>query len=810
MLASIAWLKRYVDIDVTPEELADKLTRVGLEVESVIHQGQGISGVVTGKVTAIEKNPKSDHLWVCQMDYGSGEIVQIQTGAQNVKLGDIVPVATLGAELPNGMKLKKVKMADVYSYGMLCSAAELGIDNKLLLPEQREGILILSPDTPIGKDIKEVLGLNDTVLDIDLTANKQDCFCMTGIAREAAAVLGKTMHMPDTSVKEAAGGDVHDMLRVAIEIPELCSRFTSRALKNIKIMPSPDWMQNELRACGVRPISNVVDVTNYVMMELGQPMHAYDYDTLAGQALIVRRGKAGEHLQTLDDQDRELTPDMITIADTEKAVGLGGVMGGLITEVTDQTKTVILEAAAFNGPSIRRTSKALGLRSEASMRFERGVDIANCHRALDRAAHLLEEMGACETVCGIADAYPVPYHPAVITVTPETINTRIGVNIPKEEMIEILQRLQFAVKEDNGALVITAPTWRQDVTCDADISEEIARMHSYDKIESHNPELALRQGKEDPMEEVKSEAEDYLASAGLDEVMTYTFIHPSFVDKMMLKADDARRNAIRLMNPISDEFGVMRTTMLPSLLNTAAYNLARQAESVKIFEVGRVYLPKSLPLTEHPEERRVIGAVMSGRRNELTWTSGKDSVDFYDMKGVAEGLLAKMQLTDYELAACEEAYMHPGKSCVVKTGEKVIGYFGCLHPTVAASFDVPEETYVLELELATLAESALRVPRYTHLAKFPGTSRDIAVVVPKNVTMQELERVLRSNAGELLKDIRVFDVYTGKQVAEGCKSVAFNLTFQAEDRTLTDGEIDPIIKNVVEKVAEAYAAELRK
>ena len=810
MLASIAWLKRYVDIDVTPEELADKLTRMGLEVESVIHQGAGISGVVAGKVTAIERNPKSDHLWVCQMDYGSGEIVQIQTGAQNVKLGDMVPVATIGAELPNGMKLKKVKMADVYSYGMLCSANELGIDSKLLLPEQREGILILSPDTPIGADIKDVLGLNDTVLDIDLTANKQDCFCMTGIAREAAAVLGKTMRMPDMSVKEAAGGDVHEMMRNEIEIPELCSRFTNRVLKNIKIMPSPDWMQNELRACSVRPINNVVDVTNYVMMELGQPMHAYDYDTLKDHALIVRRAKPGEHLRTLDDQDRALTTDMITIADTEKAVGLGGVMGGLITEVTDKTTTVILEAAAFNGPSIRRTSKALGLRSEASMRFERGVDIANCHRALDRAAHLLEEMGACETVCGIADAYPVPYKPAVITVTPEAINTRIGVEIPKEEMIEILTRLQFDVKEDDGALVITAPTWRQDVTCDADISEEIARMHSYDKIESHNPELALRQGKEDPMEEVKSEAEDYLASAGLDEVMTYTFIHPSFVDKMMLKADDCRRNVIKLMNPISDEFGVMRTTMLPSLLNTAAYNLARQAESVKIFEVGRVYLPKALPLTEHPEERRVIGAVMSGRRSELNWTSGKDSVDFYDMKGVVEGLLEKMQLAEYELAACEETYMHPGKSCVVKAGGKAIGYFGCLHPTAAANFDVPEETYVLELELAPLAESALRVPQYAHLAKFPGTSRDIAVVVPKEVTVQELEGVLRANAGELLQGIRVFDVYTGKQVTEGCKSVAFNLTFQAEDRTLTDGEIDPIIKDVVAKVAEAYAAQLRK
>ena len=810
MLASIAWLKRYVDIDVTPEELADRLTRVGLEVESVIHQGAGISGVLAGKVTAIERNPDSDHLWVCQMDYGSGEIVQIQTGAQNVKLGDMVPVATIGAELPNGMKLKKVKMANVYSYGMLCSANELGIDSKLLLPEQREGILILSPDTPIGADIKDVLGLNDTVLDIDLTANKQDCFCMTGIAREAAAVLGKTMRMPDMTVKEAAGGNVNDMMRNEIEIPELCSRFTNRVLKNIKIMPSPDWMQNELRACSVRPINNVVDVTNYVMMELGQPMHAYDYDTLKDHALIVRRAKPGEHLQTLDDQDRSLTTDMITIADTEKAVGLGGVMGGLITEVTDKTTTVILEAAAFNGPSIRRTSKALGLRSEASMRFERGVDIANCHRALDRAAHLLEEMGACETVCGIADAYPVPYKPAVVTVTPEAINTRIGVEIPKEEMIEILTRLQFDVKEEKGALVITAPTWRQDVTCDADISEEIARMHSYDKIESHNPELALRQGKEDPMEEVKSEAEDYLASAGLDEVMTYTFIHPSFMDKMMLRADDSRRNVIKLMNPISDEFGVMRTTMLPSLLNTAAYNLARQAESVKIFEVGRVYLPKSLPLTEHPEERRIIGAVMSGRRNDLSWTSGKDSVDFYDMKGVVEGLLAKMQLTDYELVPNEQVYMHPGKSCAVRAGGKVVGYFGCLHPTTATNFDVPEETYVLELELAPLAESALRVPQYVHLAKFPGTSRDIAVVVPKEVTVKELEGVLRANAGELLKGIRVFDVYTGKQVAEGCKSVAFNLTFQAEDRTLTDGEIDPIIKNLVAKVAEAYEAQLRK
>ena len=451
MLASIKWLKQYVDIDVTPEVLADKLTRVGLEVESILHQGEGIRGVLVGLVTAIERNPNSDHLWVCQMDYGAGEIVQIQTGAQNVKLGDKVPVATLGAELPNGMKLKKVKMADMPSYGMLCSAAELGIDSKLLLPEQREGILILPPETPIGADIKDVLGLNDTILDIDLTANKQDCFCMTGIAREAAAVLGKTMRLPDMSVKEAAGGNVHELMRNEIRIPELCSRFTNRVLKNIKIMPSPEWMQNHLRACNVRPINNVVDVTNYVMLELGQPMHAYDYDTLQDHALIVRRAKAGETMLTLDGQERTLTPEMITIADTEKAVGLGGVMGGLVTEVTDKTRTVILEAAAFNGPSIRRTSKALGLRSEASLRFERGVDVAHCHQALDRAAHLLEEMGACETVCGIVDAYPVPYEPAVIRVTPTVINMRIGVEIPPEEMVEILTRLQFAVGDGQFA-----------------------------------------------------------------------------------------------------------------------------------------------------------------------------------------------------------------------------------------------------------------------------------------------------------------------------------------------------------------------
>jgi phenylalanyl-tRNA synthetase beta chain len=514
-------------------------------------------------------------------------------------------------------------MRGLDSFGMLCSADELGIDAKLLLPEQRNGIFILPPDTPIGVDIKKILGLDDVVLDIDLTANKQDCFCITGLAREAAAVLGKPLRLPDMTVQEAAGGEASSMAKVEIQAQDLCSRFAIRVLKNIKIKESPEWMQQHLRACGMRPINNVVDVTNYVMLELGQPMHAYDYDTVGEHTLIVRRGQDGEKLMTLDNQERSLDNSMITIADPQHAIGLGGVMGGLETEVTDKTVNVMLESASFDGPSIRRTSKALGLRSEASGRFERGVDIVLCHNALNRAAHLLEQMDSCETVHGIVESYPVEYKPAVIKVTPAAINIRIGVEIPKAEMISILEKLEFKVAEEDGALVVTAPSWRQDVTCDADISEEIARMHSYDKIEAHNPVLGLVQGKQDVAEDVKDRIEDYLAAAGLNEVVTYTFVNNNIFDKLLLAQDDYRRKVIEIMNPLSDDFKVMRTSMVPSLLATAAYNLARQLESVKIFEVGRVFLPKALPLKDFPEERRILGAVMSGRRDELSWTHGQ-------------------------------------------------------------------------------------------------------------------------------------------------------------------------------------------
>lgn len=808
MLASLEWLKQYVDINIPTDELVDKITRVGLEVETVTNLGEGLEGVLTGKVTHIERHPNSDHLWICQMDYGQG-IVQILTGAQNVHQDDMVPVAVVGSRLPNGMKLKKAKMRGLDSFGMLCSAEELGIDSKLLLPEQRNGIFILPPDTPIGVDIKEVLGLNDTVIDIDLTANRADCFSIIGLAREIAAVTGCELKMPALEVKEAAGGNAADMAAIKIEAADLCKRFSVRVLKNIKIGPSPDWMQKRLRACGVRPISNVVDVTNYVMLELGQPMHAYDYDKVADHTLVVRRAANGEKLVTLDEQERILDDSMITIADTKHAVGLGGVMGGLETEVTDATVNVMLEAATFNGPSIRRTSRSLGLRSEASGRFERGVDTVLTHNALNRAANLLEAMGACETVAGIVEAYPEPVQPTVINVAPEAINNRIGITISKEEMIATLTSLQFTVAEEGENLLITVPSWRSDVTCDADISEEIARIHGLDHIESHLPVLGVTQGRQFVIEDVKDSIQDYMAGVGMSEVMTYSFINPSAFDKLQLPTDDSRRQAIELLNPITDEFKVMRTTMASSLLNAAAYNLARQQAKAAVFEVGRIYLPKQLPLKEFPEERSMLCAVISGKCNDLSWCTCRDNVDFYDIKGVAEGLLAKLQFNDYKLVHYAVPYLHPGKSCAIEHDGKIIGWFGEVHPLVQEAFGLAQEAYLLELEVAPLVEAATAVPQYQHLPKYPSMSRDIAVVVPAEVTNAELEQVIRKHAGKLLQDVRVFDIYTGKQVAEGCKSMAFNLTYQAADRTLTDAEVDESMKKVIAEVGEAYKAKLR-
>lgn len=809
MLASLNWLKEYVEITDTPEVLADKLTRAGTPVEVITYLGEGLNGVVTGKVAEIEHHPDADKLWVCSIDVGTGELLQILTGAQNVTKGVIVPVAVVGSQLPSGMKLKKAKMRGMDSYGMLCSASELGLDAKLLLPEQREGILILAEDTPIGADIKEVLGLDDVVYDFDLTANRGDCFNMIGLAREVAAVTGVNLKMPSMEVKEAAAGDANEMAKVEIKATDLCSRFAVRVLKNIKIKESPIWMQRRLRACGVRPISNVVDVTNYVMLELGQPMHAYDYDKVADRKLIVRRAENEEKLVTLDEQERTLNDSMIVIADAMHAVGLGGVMGGLETEVTGRTVNVLLEAATFDGVSIRRTSRALGLRSEASSRFERGVDTVLTWNALNRAANLLENMDACETVPGIVDAYPVPYVPAVVKVRPEAINSRIGIDITKEEMVATLEKLQFGVQDEGAELVITPPTWRPDVTCDADISEEISRIHGLDNIESHLPCLDVTKGGQHIIEDVQDMIKDYMVAVGMNEVINYSFIHPSAFDKIGLAPEDARRKVIEIMNPITDDFKVMRTTLVPGMLANVAYNVARQNTKVATFEVGRVYFADELPLSGFPTEKPMLCMALCGKRNELNWNEGREDVDFYDVKGIVEGLLNDLQMQDWKFVIGAAPYLHPGKSCMIEYSGVTIGCFGEAHPAVQNAYGLPQAAYLFELEIEPLVAAVTHVPQYTHLPKFPGTSRDIAVVVPTDIAMSELVEVIKANAGELLQTAKVFDVYTGKQVAEGCKSMAFNLTFQASDRTLTDDEIDIVIKKVVDAVSETFKAKLR-
>ena len=809
MLASLKWIKEYVSSADTPEVLADKLTRAGIPVEYITDLGAGIEKVVTGKVTAITHHPDADKLWVCSIDVGSEEVLQILTGAQNVKEGAIVPVAVVGSVLPGGMKLKKAKMRGLYSYGMLCSAAELGIDQKVLLPEEREGILLLPADTAIGKDIKEILGLDDLVFDFDLTANRGDCFNMLGLAREVAAINGVEVKMPSLIVHENGADDVKELISVKSIIPELCPRFAVRVLKNINIGPSPLWLQNRLRACGIRPINNVVDVTNFVMLELGQPMHAYDYDKVEGQTLIVRTATAGEKLTTLDGQVRSLKDTMIVIADAKKVVGVGGVMGGLETEVTTDTKNVILEAATFDGVSVRRTSRALGLRSEASGRFERGVDTARTWDALNRAAYLLELIASAQTVSGIVEDYPLAYKERTITICPEKIAQRIGIAITKEEMIELLDKLSFKVQEQDTNLMLTIPTWRPDVTCAADISEEIARLHGLDNIQSKMPKVGITKGAQHASDDVQDTIKDYLVATGLNEVINYTFINATAFDKIALTQDDERRNVIEIMNPITDEFKVMRTTLIPGILNTVSYNLARQSGRVAIFEVGRVYVPTELPLQNFPAEKNIMSIALTGKRNELSWNESREEFDFYDIKGLVTGLLDTLKIYDYSLQSANQPYLHPGKSCEIIYNNKVIGTFGEVHPVVQSAYDFNQAVYVLELELEALTAPALLIPQYKHLPKFPGMTRDLAVVVPRDVTMQDLEKVIKENAGPLLQNITVFDIYTGKQIGEGHKSMAFNLTLQAQDRTLTDNEADLIIKKVVNAIQETFAAKLR-
>ncbi|MBE6101434.1 MAG: phenylalanine--tRNA ligase subunit beta [Selenomonas ruminantium] len=811
MQVSMKWLQDYIDLKdkVTAEVLADKYTMAGVPVENVIRADDGLEKVVTARVEKIVPHPDSDHLWVCTLDVGKEERVQIVTGAQNVREGHIVPAAMVGALLPTGQKISKGKLRGVPSNGMMCSAGELKLDIEGLPEEQLNGIYILPADTPVGVPVANVLGMDDVVLEFELTANRGDCFSVWGLVREAAVLTGLEAHYPEIKVNEDDEESAADLVKIGIEARDLCDRFSARVVKNVKIGPSPAWMQARLEGAGIRAINNVVDVTNFVMVELGQPMHAYDYDEVKGHSLTARRAVAGENLHTLDDSERLAKGEELVIADAEHPAGLAGIMGGLESEVTEKTTTVIFEAASFNGPSIRRTSRACGLNSEASGRFERGVDVTKTTRALDRACQLLQEMGACTVTKGIVDVYPEPKEQVTVAYTAEAINKRLGTELPAEKMTEILESLGFKVTAKGEGFEALVPTWRNDVSLMEDLSEEVARIVGFDSIKSTSPRGDMMQGTQSARQTFIDSIKRVLVSLGMTEELSFSFTSPDALDKLCVPEDSELRQAVPIMNPLTDEYPLVRTTLLTSIMENAVRNFSRKNMDLRLFDVAPVFAPKALPVTELPHEVVKLVGLISGRRYEALWNQPNDMVDFYDMKGIVEQLLAALSISKYTVEAGEHYAMHPGKTAVFKKGREVIAAVGELHPQAAENYGIKQPVYIFEMDVETLMKYTAKSFKYESLPKYPAISRDLAMLVDDEVQAADIEKVISKNGGKYFQGVTLFDVYTGKQVAEGKKSMAFNLIFQSKDKTLTDEEADSAFKNILQAVEREFQAELR-
>ncbi len=809
MQVSVKWLKDYIDFDWSAEELADRLTMAGVPVEHVIRADEGMEKVVTGRIEKLVAHPDSDHLQVCTMNVGQEEPIQIVTGAQNVAEGQVVPVALVGAHLPNGQKISKGKLRGVASNGMLCSAGELKMDLSKLTEEQKDGIYLLPADTPVGVPVKDVLGMDDVILEFELTANRGDCFSVFGLVREISVLSGNAPKWPDISVKEDDPAKAEELVKIGIEAEDLCDRFSARVIRNVKIGPSPEWMQQRLEGAGIRAINNVVDVTNFVMVELGQPMHAYDYDHVAGHSLTARRAMAGERLHTLDDSSRLAKGDELVIADAEKAAGLAGVMGGLESEVVDTTTSIILEAASFQGASIRRTSRACGLHTEASGRFERGVDVCNTKRALDRAAQLLQEMGACTVTQGIVDVYPHPKEQAVVEFTAEQVNNRLGTDISGKRMEEILEHLGFEVSGDGENYRVVVPSWRNDVSLMDDISEEVARIHGFENIAATMPRGNVVQGYQSPRQTFMDEIRKIFVSLGLSEELSFSFTHPSMFDKLRVPKDSSLRRAIEIMNPLTDEYPLVRTTLLSSIMENTVRNFSRKNEDIQLFEIAPVFYPKALPVTEQPVEVMKLAGIMTGRRHSIAWNQGNEMVDFYDAKGVVETLFECLSISKYTVEAGEHYMMHPGKTAVFRKGKEVIATIGEVHPAVADAFGIKQKMYVFEMDIETLMKYTARNFHFEALPKYPAISRDLAMLVDADVNAGDVEKVIEKNGGKYFKEVTLFDVYTGKQIADGKKSLAFTMQFQSNDKTLTDEEADEAFRNILKAVEKNFRAELR-
>lgn len=841
MKASLQWMNEYVPVDMNrpAQELADELTQAGIPVEDVIAMDNGIKKIYTGKIVEITKHPDADKLQVCQVECltEEGEPVtkQIVTAATNVAVGQIVPVAYHKSRLADGTEIKKGKLRGVVSEGMFCSVAEFGISSDLVLPEEAQGIYIFPEGTPIGLDVKDVLGLNDTVYEFELTANRADCFSMVGLSREFGIMTNQKALFPVIMVNEN-GESIEGKASVSIEADDLCTRFTARVVTDVKVEPSPLWMQNRLRNSGIRPINNVVDVTNYVMLELGQPMHAYDYDHVKGHQLVARRAKNGEVLVTLDGSERELNDSMLIIADAERPVGVAGIMGGFDSEVTNETTTVLFEAAVFNGPSIRRTAKALGMRSEASGRFERGVNHKYTAYAIDRAAQLLQQIcPTCKVDVGVIDVYKNPVEQHTVTFTVEQINDYLGTNIEKDEMVRILTALEFVINEEGDKLSALVPTWRGDVTVMPDIAEEVARIYNYDNIAPTIPVAVLSSGGMTPKKALTKEVTHALAKLGMTQIITFSFMHKDGLTNMMLPEGDSRYTAIPILNPISEEFPYMRTTLVPAVIEAAKRNIAQQNKDLWLFETANVYEPKALPLTEVPHERPMACGILMGKANQAGWNQAERTTDFYDVKGIVDTLLAELGVTNYEIHRINkyeqwkeiltryysnlssdeqkrvdivslkkyyDTYYHPGVSAFYTINNVPIVWYGELHPQVSKNFDLPGKVYMFEIDLEAVLSLTIPAFRYTSFSKFPGTSRDLAIVAPVSVSSGEILSIIKEHGGEYLESASIFDVYEGEHIEAGYRSLAYNLQFRSMEGTLNDEDIDGNIQAIIDALAE--------
>ncbi|MBP2000476.1 phenylalanyl-tRNA synthetase beta chain [Paenibacillus shirakamiensis] len=815
MKVSAEWLSDYISLEnVDMEELAEQITRSGIEIDSVERRSEGVSKVVVGYVKSKEKHPDADKLNVCIIDAGLGEDLQIVCGAKNIDAGQKVPVALVGAKLPGGMEIKNAKLRGVPSQGMICSAKELGLNDKLLPKEQQEGILVLPEHISVGQPINLVLGLDDQVLDFDLTPNRSDCLSMIGAAYEVGAILGRSVKLPEPDKKLIEIADeAKDHLRISIEAHDLCSHYAARYFTHVKIAPSPQWMQNRLAAAGVRPINNIVDITNYVMMEYGQPLHAFDADHIAENSIIVRQAEDGETMTTLDGQERKLEAGALLISDGQRTpIALAGVMGGLNSEVTDQTVNIVLESARFDGGSVRKTSRQLGLRSEASLRFEKEVDPSNVIPALDRAASLIAVYAGGTVYHGTVEEVISKPEEKRIKLSLDKLNVYLGTDISMLEVKTIFGRLNFELADGPGEVEVIVPTRRGDITRDVDLIEEIARLHGYSNIPTTSIEGKSTSGGYTRNQALRRSLRGLLTHGGWNEVISYSFTHES--STALFPTLTGVNKAVKLSLPMSEDRSVLRTSLIPELMHIAAYNRNRKQDNLALFEIGNIFLTEEDKLTRQPKEQSVLGFFLAGLRQEKQWNVPAEKVDFYDLKGAVESVITYLGLTDLvSYVADRPEGFHPGRSASlflnVHDHKVRVGVLGQLHPDLARNKDL-DDTYVAEILLEPLYQHANRVIVSRELPKFPSVERDIALVVDTTVEAGSLLSSIRESAGEWLTHVQVFDVFTGSKLGENKKSIAISLTYQHKDRTLTEEDITQVHDKVVNELVQSFDAELRK